>query len=316
MFRYAYECLTESEFEELIVAICQKILGTSAHAFATGRDGGRDSFFSGTAANYPNAGHPWSGNFIIQAKHVINPAESCSDNTFFANRSSLLKSEVAKIKERKKTEQIDSYIVFTNRKLTGGIHPQLISYMKTELGISNVDVHGAEDLDNFVRRFPELIRRFSLMRNILPDVFYETDIRDIIVLFGQNSNWMNTEPVADQSVFDYTDKERKNALNGIDDTYFADIRGNSLKYFRDIETFLKDPKNAQYRQMYLNTVSDLRGYILRNEGTYTFVELLESIIENIVGDDSARDIFKVRALVRVFVHFMYWECDLGRKEKI
>lgn len=80
MFRYAYEYLTESEFEELIVAVCQNVLGIAAHAFATGRDGGRDSSFSGTASNYPNAEHPWSGNFVIQAKHVNNPTESCSDN--------------------------------------------------------------------------------------------------------------------------------------------------------------------------------------------------------------------------------------------
>lgn len=314
MFRYAYEYLTESEFEELIVAVCQNVLGIAAHAFATGRDGGRDSSFSGTASNYPNAEHPWSGNFVIQAKHVNNPTESCSDNTFFANKSSLLKSEVAKIKERMKTEQVNSYIIFTNRKLTGGILPQLSKYMESELGISNVAVHGAEDLDTFVRRFPGLIRRFGLMRNVLPDVFYETDIREVIVLFGKNSNWMSAEPLADQSGFDYIDKERKNVLNRVDDTYFADIKDNSLKYFKDIETFIKDPKNAEYRQMYINTVSDLRGYILRNIDKYTFLELLESIIKHIVGNDSGRDIFKVRALVRVFVHFMYWECDLGLKE--
>jgi hypothetical protein len=311
MVRYAYEYLTESEFEELIVAICHNVLGISAHAFAPGRDGGRDSSFSGTAANYPNAGHPWSGNFIIQAKHVNNPAESCSDNSFFANKSSLLKSEVAKIKGRKK-ERIDNYIVFTNRKMTGGIYPQLIEYMRSELGIQNVEVHGAEDLDNFVSKYPALVKQFSLMRNLLPDVFYEADIRNVIVLFSKNSNWMDTEPIKDVSCLDYTDKECKNALNKVNDAYFTDIKENSLKYFRDIEKFLKDPKNAEYRQMYINTVYDLRGYILRNTDKYTFVELLESIIEHIVGNNNL-DIFKVRALVRVFVHFMYWECDIGKK---
>ena len=314
MYRYAYECLTESEFEDLIVAICQKVLGIAAHAFASGRDGGRDSSFSGTAANYPNAEHPWNGNFIIQAKHVNNPAESCSDNTFFANQTSLLKSEVAKIKERMKKEQIDNYIVFTNRKLTGGIYPQLINYMKSELGIENVEVHGAEDLDNFINQFPELVKQFSLKGYLLPDVFHEKDIRDVIVLFGRQSNWINLEPVKDVSCFNYIDKERKNRLNEVDNTYFTDIKENSLKYFRDIETFLKDPKNAEYKQMYINTVSDLRGLILRNAKEYTFVELLESIIERIVGSDAGREIFKVRALARVFVHFMYWECDLGKKE--
>lgn len=315
MYRYAYEYLTELEFEDLIVAICHKLFGEAAHAFATGRDGGRDSSYSGTAANYPCAAHPWSGNFIIQAKHVNNPEESCSDNAFFANKSSLLKSEVAKIKVRKKTEQIDNYIVFTNRKMTGGIHPQLINYMQKELGIATVNVHGVEDLDNFVREYPELVRQFRLMRNMLPDAFYEKDIRDVIVLFSKNSNWMDIEQVKDESSsLCYTDKALKNTLNEVDDLYFADIKDNSLKYFRDIEKFLTDPKNVEYRQMYMNTVSDLRGYIIKNAGKYTFVELLESIIEHVVGEDPDCDIFKVRALARVFVHFMYWECDLGKKE--
>ena len=102
MFRYAFEYLSESEFEDLIVAICHNVLGISAHAFASGRDGGRDSSFSGIAANYPNERHPWSGNFIIQAKHVKDPNESCSDRAFFPNSSGIIVKEVEKIKNANK----------------------------------------------------------------------------------------------------------------------------------------------------------------------------------------------------------------------
>ena len=111
----------------------------------------------------------------------------------------------------------------------------------------------------------------------------------------------------------YIDKELKNALNNVDDAYFKDIKDYSLKYFRDIDRFLHDPINSEYLVMYLNTIADLRAYILRNEASYTFVQLLESIIEQIVGVDCKQDIHKVRALVRVFVHFMYWNCDIGKK---
>lgn len=313
MFRYAFEYLSESEFEDLIVAICQNVLGISAHAFTSGRDGGRDSSFSGTAANYPNAKHPWSGNFIIQAKHVKDPNESCSDGAFYPNNSGIIVKEVAKIKKRKQTEQIDCYIIFTNRKLTGGVHPQIVQYMTNELGISNVDVHGVEDLHKYVIRYPQLVKNFNLVRHLLPDQFYEQDIRDVIVLFGKNTNWATVDPIANEDKIEYIDKELKNALNNVDDAYFKDIKDYSLKYFRDIDRFLHDPINSEYLVMYLNTIADLRAYILRNEASYTFVQLLESIIEQIVGVDCKQDIHKVRALVRVFVHFMYWNCDIGKK---
>lgn len=41
---------------------------------------------------------------------------------------------------------------------------------------------------------------------------------------------------------------------------------------------------------------------------------MEFIIDTITGADTDSDVFRVRALVRVFVHYMYWNCDIGRKE--
>lgn len=313
MYRYSFEQLSEAEFEALVVDICQNVLGIAAHSFATGRDGGRDSQFSGTAAKYPNAEHPWTGNFIIQAKHTNSVKASCSDNDFSVNKSSVLHQELAKMKVRVKTEKIDCYIVFTNRKLTGEAYARIKQMMSDELGIGCVDIHGVEDLMKFVERNTALIYRHGLARYLLPDVFYEKDIRDVIVLFSQNHNWAEMAMDSDDGM-EYIDKEEKNRLNGVDEDYFKSIRDHSLKFFSDIDAFLKDPRNAQYLQMYLNTVSDLRGVLLRNEGQKSFVEMLENIIQIIAGADHTMDIHKARALVRVFVHYMYWNCDIGKKE--
>ena len=84
-------------------------------------------------------------------------------------------------------------------------------------------------------------------------------------------------------------------------------------FFYDIEKFLHNPRNQQYLQMYKNSVSDLRGYLIKNEERYTFLEMLENIILAIIGIDPNQDIHKVRALARVFVHYMYWNCDIGKK---
>ena len=312
MYRYSFEQLSALEFEALVVDICQDALGIAAHAFSTGPDGGRDSYFSGTASKYPSDKEPWSGNFIIQAKHTTKSEASCSDNDFFENKTSILKEEVDKIKNRMKNETVDCYIVFTNRKLSGGFHNKIKKYMSDELGINNVDIHGYEDMANFVELQRQLIDKHRLLRYLLPDRFYEQDIRNIIVLFGKNIDWVNMTPAADDD-FGYIDKDKKNQLNGIDESYFKEIRDHSLMFFRDIEKFLHDPRNQQYLQMYKNTVSDLRGYLIKHEERYTFLEMLENIIESIIGIDPNQDIHKVRALARVFVHYMYWNCDIGKK---
>ena len=148
---------------------------------------------------------------------------------------------------------------------------------------------------------------------MLPDRFYENDIRDVIVLFSQNSDWMDATPLPDGHPMDYTDKERKNVLNQVSDYCFSEIKSHSLKYFDMIDLFLKDPRNWEYKLKYENTTSDIRGFIQKNIGSHTFIDLLETISDRIAGSDPTADVHRVRKLARVFVHFMYWNCDIGQK---
>ena len=112
---YRLELLGDSTFEDLINTICHKILGTGVISFSPGKDGGRDGKFTGTAQDYPDNVNPWSGKFIIQAKHTNNPIASCSDPDFVK----IVKDEIIKIKKLKEAGDIDCYMLFTNRKYTG-----------------------------------------------------------------------------------------------------------------------------------------------------------------------------------------------------
>ncbi len=312
--RYAFELLSEDEFEHLTVAICKKVLGSGVHGFTKGPDGARDASFEGTAESYPSSASPWSGKMIIQAKHVDDQNKSCSDHDFFKNESSIVKREIRRLNQIKSDtgETLDCYLIFTNRKLTGGIHPKIVKLIKTDLNIKYADIIGFNDLTNFVNTYKELIKEFNLEGNYLPERFYEEDIRKVILLFKNNKDWNKTSPIKDESLT-FVDKQKKNKLNNVSDDYFADIKDNSLMYFNSINDFLKDPRNAELREDYNNTVSDLRGYIMQNKNKFTFEDILETIIKNITGDKSKEDIFRARALTRVFVHFMYWNCDIGRK---
>ena len=313
MIRYAFESLNESEFEALTVDICQYLFGAGVHTFAVGRDGGRDSYFDGTAENYPSTASPWKGRIIIQAKHTSDIGASCSDNNFSVNKTSVLKHEISRIKTIMQSEHLDGYLVVTNRKLTGGAHIKIKTLISAELNLSQVDIVGIEDLSRYVDIIPGLIKKFRLTRFAVPDVFYEEDIRDVIVMFKSKTDWINIPPIQEEENLDYTDKEKKNLLNNVDESYFDEIKEHSLKHFAGITKFLQDPINSQYLENYLNTAADLRSYVVANQGTCSFVDILETIIKNIMGE-SGTDIFRARALVRVFVHYMYWNCDLGRKE--
>lgn len=318
--KYAFEPLSEDDFEKLVVKICQSLLGIGIHSFSKGRDGGRDGYFEGAAQKYPSTQTPWQGKFIIQAKHTTNVMASCSDNEFFSNKTSVINKEIERLKEISLQYPFDCYLLFTNRPLSGDVHPKIKKHLEKELNISNADIIGQEDLERYVDDCPELIRQFNLLKYMLPDRFGKQDIRDVIILFSQQGDdWLKNQKNGNgdgseknYSPFEYIEKERKNELNNVSDVYFEDIKQHSLRFFRDIETFLEDPRNREYKIKYVNTASELRGFILSHYQKYTFMELLEEIIYRITGDDTTQEVHRVKALVRVFVHFMYWNCDIGR----
>lgn len=315
MIQYGFDQMSEDAFEAMVIDLCNDLLGIGVHSYTKGPDGGKDGYFTGMAENYPSSNEPWKGTFIIQAKHSTLLGAGCSDNDFFSNKNSVLNKEIKRLNERRSEGQsFDCYLVFTNRKMPGKAHTNIKNHLQKELGIANVDVIGLEDLTRLVGERPELVERYDLLRNMLPDRFFENDIRDVIVLFSQNSDWMDAAPLPDTHPMDFTDKERKNALNQVCDYYFSEIKNHSLKYFDMIDGFLKDPRNKEYRLKYENTTSDIRGFIQKNIGGHSFVDLLETISDRISGADPNADVHRVRKLVRVFVHFMYFNCDIGQKE--
>ncbi|BAC52478.1 bll7213 [Bradyrhizobium diazoefficiens USDA 110] len=134
--------LSESEFEELVVKICVKWLGEGVTPFAPGRDGGRDGKFNGKAECFPSTTQPLEGDVVLQAKHVAVFDKSCSDKDF----ERLLKKEHAKIKRLGKKGLCDHYMVFTNRRYTGGADEKLIAGLMA-LGVKSAHIIGIERLN-------------------------------------------------------------------------------------------------------------------------------------------------------------------------
>jgi hypothetical protein len=318
---YRLNSLTWQEFEKLVIFICHEILGIGSSTFSEGTDGGRDSRFHGTSQKFPSTVNSWSGLFIIQAKHTSNDNASCSDTDFssISNKSSILVKEVKKLKELLKTEKFNNYILFTNRKLSGETNTTITQWLQQELGIENISIKGKEDITTFLDSYPDIAEKMGIKDIDTPKIqFYEKDIRDVILMFNEEKDPINQilkeEKQEDDSLV-YIDKSKKNTLNNLSEEYFErSIVEDSLQYFNKIDDFLKDLKNKKYLNSYNNTIKDLKNEIILKRSKFEkFEEILEYLYKKIQSKHS-EDLNQHRNLIRVFLHYMYWNCDIGKKQ--
>ena len=152
--KYPLYNLDDESFADLVTIICEHILGFGTIVFTKAKDGGRDAKFTGTANEIPSRAVPWSGKFIIQAKHTTNPTASCSDADFHR----ILKVELPKIDALKKKGKIDYYLIFSNRKLTGLQDPKIEDLIKESVAVPNM-VFGIERIDLWLETNPRLLQR-------------------------------------------------------------------------------------------------------------------------------------------------------------
>jgi hypothetical protein len=314
MSQFPYENLSDEEFENLVIRICKEILGIGCKTFSIGKDGAKDSWFTGTAEYFPSKKDPWKGTFNIQAKHTKSYDASCSDNEFFVNRSSILIKEIERLNEIQKSTSFNNYIVFTNRKLSGGTHPAIVKMLQDGLNILTTEIIGREQIDAYLTDYPDIADQFGLYMFIAPLRFYEKDLRDIIVFFAKNSKDISSYANDYIKTFTMIDKDSKNEINNLSKEYFEFIKNHSLQYFDGIETFLRDPRNETYTKMYSNTISDLQDAITVERNRFNeFEHIIRHLVDYTVGknEDKLKDL---RKTVRVFIHFMYFNCDIGKTE--
>ena len=244
--------LSNDEFELLVVAICFHILGTGTVTFATGKDGGRDAAFAGTATKFPSAASPLSGKFIVQAKHTSNPVASCSDKEF----DGILEGEHPKISKLVAGGELEHYIVVTNRK-----KPATKSIEKEQalcsLGLKTAQLIGIEQIRAWLTQHPEIWKNLGFDRFDAPLRIQIKDITDVITAF--HSSIVDGKIIlGDGTDFTYVSKPKKNKINKLSDAYFDELLTRSLPFFKPIEDFLSNPRNIDFKDQYEDTVDEIR----------------------------------------------------------
>lgn len=311
---YRLENIDSSSFERLINRICQKILGTGVIEFSPGPDGGRDGKFTGKATKFPSSTDCWEGKFIIQAKHTINPIASCSDNDF----KNLLDKEIKKIKKLVSQGDLDNYLLFTNRKYTGVVGEELTKKIQEETQIENCQIIGKETINNgYLNPNKIIVKEFKLDLAHIPFDFSDEEIKEIIVEFKEQLSKITPEikkkAKSLKQDFDYIKKEKKNKKNNLSRDYFDNfILSDSLNKFNQIEEFLNDPINSELKDYYFDTASELQQIIYFKRDNFKLFEEFFLHIYRLICDGSTTMKGNKR-FVMTFLHFMYFECLIGKK---
>ncbi len=312
---YRLENMHSSDFENMVNAICQKVLGTGVISFSAGKDGGRDGKFTGTAQHYPSDKNNWTGKFIIQAKHTENPIASCSDNEF----GKIVDKEIVKIKELKQNGDIDNYLLFTNRKYSGIKGENIVKKIITETGISNCAIIGKETINNhFLNTNKEIVKQFGLHSSYIQFDFSDEEIKEIILAFKQQLPQINQD-IEDQvnqlkQDFNFIEKDEKNKINSLSEEYFKEhIVGESLMDFEKIENFINNPINEELKQCYFDTAYELNQLISIERSKFNLFEEIFLFIYKRVCDGST-SLKGSKRHVMTFLHYMYYECLIGKKD--
>ena len=313
---YPIHNLADNEFEIMVVMICQKILGIGAVNFSAGPDGGRDGRFEGRAESFPSTQDPWAGKFIIQAKHSSNPVDSCTSPVF----KKQLKDEYPKVKRLIANGELEHYLIFTNRKLSGETENKLINEIKEHTAYvddkatktANVHIFGVELINLYLKQNKSIVKDCGLSKFATPLRFYDNDIKDMILYFKQKSKQIAAKVADAQNEFQYLNMAEKNEKNALTKEYFDFMIATSISEFSKIKAFLGDHKNSHILEAYMSTVTDIQSKILVTKDDFDgFGHILDTMYDFVF--DNNKDLTKDRRLIHVFLHFMYFNCDIGIK---
>jgi hypothetical protein len=205
-------------------------------------------------------------------------------------------------------------VKFTNRKLSGLQYDKIKDYIDKDAGVEN-QIIGDERIQKWLNDNPKIAKNHELDKLLLPLKFYEDDLREIIIAFSEaNIQADKIERIKDEISSTRIGIELKNKPNNLSKAYFDDVFKSSYQEFEKIEAFLGDPINRLYKKYYDNTVADLQEIIVISRDDYaTFDEIFHYLFEY-VFQHNIEKLKDSRSLIRIFLHFMYFKCDIGRRK--
>ncbi|PHV09058.1 hypothetical protein CSQ96_00735 [Janthinobacterium sp. BJB412] len=312
--KYAYEDMSEDQFELLVVCICRYLLGIGVQGFAKGPDGGRDAKFVGTAELHPSKTAPWSGTTIIQAKHTNSYNKYFSEGDFFSKtaKNTVVGDEVPRVKNLRSKGQLDNYMLFSNRRLAGNAESEIVAHIANECGLpqSSISLFGVEQLELLLKYFPDAAKYADLDPIDSPLIVSPDDLAEVVQAFARQRD--NILAALDDPPTTRIPYEEKNLLNNMTHEYAKRLRTRYLKETPQIKVFLAAPENYELLQMYESVVDEFQLKIIAKRRDHqTFDEVMEHLIDVLYGRDPVLRQRAHKPLTRLLLFYMYWNCDIG-----
>lgn len=312
--KYAYEDLSDGQFEKLTVFVCQRLLGISVQGFSQGPDGGRDAKFLGTAELHPSKAVPWVGTTIIQAKHTNGYNRSFSEHDFFnaTTANTVLGKEIPRIKKLWLNKQLDHYMLFANRRLSGIAESELRAHISKECGISEESIYlcGVEQLETWLKNFPGIAELADLDLVDSPLIVSPEDLAEIVQALARQKDSISV--LLDDPPTPRVTYKQKNTLNNMSAPYARVQRRKYLKETAQIRAFLAAPENLDLLRMYESVVDEFQLKIIAKRKDYqTFDEVMEYLVDLLFSRDPILRQHAHKRLTRAVLFYMYWNCDIG-----
>lgn len=312
--KYAYEDLSDDQFERLIVFLCQRLLGISVQGFAKGPDGGRDAKFVGTAELHPSSAAPWVGITIVQAKHTNGYNRNFSESDFFSitAANTVLGKEIPRITKLREAKQLDHYMLFANRRLAGNAESEIREYLAAKTGVPATSIYlcGLEQLELLLRSFPDVAFKANLDPIDSPLIVSPDDLAEVVQALARQKDGISA--LLDDPPTARVPYEQKNQLNNMSVGYAKAQRKKYLKETTQIHAFLAAPENLDLLHMYESVVDEFQLKILAKRKDYqTFDEVMEYLVDLLFNRDPVLRQHAHKRLTRAMLFYMYWNCDIG-----
>lgn len=312
---YAYEDLSDTQFENLIVFLCQRLLGISVQGFAKGPDGGRDAKFVGTAELFPSKAAPWNGTTIIQAKHTNGYNRSFSERDFFStsNDKTVIGKELPRVKKLRANEQLNNYMLFANRRLSANAEADIRAHIAKECGVPGTSIYlcGVETLETLLKTFAEVPKLADLNPVDWPLIVVPNDLADVVEALARHVNIVAA--ILDDPPTPRVPYEKKNAINNMSPEYAKAQRRKYLKETAQIRAFLAAPENLELVRMYESASDEFQLKIIAKRRDYqTFDQVMEYLVDLLFNRDPV--LRQHKRLTRAVLFYMYWNCDIGEED--
>lgn len=184
----------------------------------------------------------------------------------------------------------------------------MINTQKIDNGDGNQQANG--DINNITC----IIKNYTKDSNKEPLIFYEKDIKEVILHFSNEIENIETN----DNELDELKKiplDEKNELNNLSEEYFENIKEDDMEFFTKIDLFLKDTKNKEYLTKYKMTVKELKRIIIIIKDDYDNFEKILYALYNKIFKGNEKELRLERDLIWLFLHYMYCRCHIGKKSK-